>query len=162
MTSTRRSFLRATVVGATLAFAGCGGGSGERMTDADATVRVRSHGSYGDILVGPEGHTLYLFDKDETDQSNCTGGCAENWPPLTVEGEPTKTDRVSASLSTFEREDGSRQVAVAGHPLYYFAPDEQPGDAKGQGVNDVWWVVAPDGSAVTEAATETETDDGYY
>jgi len=58
-------------------------------------------------------------------------------------------DGVSAELTTFEREDGSTQVAADGWPLYYFAPDEAPGDAKGQGVNDVWWVLAPDGTPVT-------------
>ena len=36
-------------------------------------------------------------------------------------------------------------------PLYYFASDAKPSDTKGQGLNKVWWVVAPDGSLVKSA-----------
>ncbi|MFB6096505.1 MAG: hypothetical protein ABEJ74_03865 [Haloferacaceae archaeon] len=120
-----------------------GGGMG-------ATVRTRSHPEYGAILTDADGMTLYMFEKDTKDDpaSACTGGCASNWPPLTVDGEPTKDESVTASLSTFERESGETHVAAAGWPLYYYAPDSQPGDAKGQGVGDVWWVLAPDGSPI--------------
>ncbi|MFC7215327.1 hypothetical protein ACFQO4_14715 [Saliphagus sp. GCM10025334] len=130
------------------------GNENENETDdegeSDTTVRVRSHPDHGDILVGPEGLTLYNFDQDTQDEmaSTCYDGCAEAWPPLTVEGdgEPTAGDGVSATLTTFERDDGTMQVAADGWPLYYFASDEEPGDANGQGVNDVWWVLAPDGT----------------
>ncbi|USZ73313.1 COG4315 family predicted lipoprotein [Natronosalvus halobius] len=137
------------------------GGSG-------ATVRVRSHPDLGDILVGPEGLTLYNFDQDTQDEmaSTCYEGCAEAWPPLTVEGEPTTGDGVSATLTTFERDDGETQVATDGWPLYYFASDEEPGDVNGQGVNDVWWVLAPDGTPVrpdddgdSDGDTSNGTDD---
>lgn len=123
-------------------------------TDAsNPTVQVRSHEELGDVLVGPEGMTLYNFDRDEqgAGESTCYDGCAESWPPLTVGGEPTVGDDVTAEITTFEREDGSTQVAANGWPLYYFAPDERPGDANGQGANDVWWVLRPDGSPVRGA-----------
>jgi len=52
-----------------------------------------------------------------------------------------------------EREGGEVQVAAAGWPLYYFADDGNPGDVAGQGVNDVRWVLAPDGSPIKSDAS---------
>lgn len=131
---------------------------------ASQTVEVRTHDQYGDILVDSDGMTLYMFDSDTqgAGASTCSGECARNWPPLTTDGTPTAGDGVSAALSTFERENGDTQVAVAGWPLYYFAGDEAPGDANGQGLNDVWWVLAADGTPRRggTATTATATDDG--
>jgi predicted lipoprotein with Yx(FWY)xxD motif len=124
------------------------------------TVQVFSHPDLGDILVGPDQLTLYMFESDTEGESmsTCYNGCAETWPPLTVTGEPATGDEVTAQLATFERETGETQVMAGGWPLYYFAPDEQPGDATGQGVNDVWWVLSPDGTPIK--ATATTTTDG--
>lgn len=175
MPHTRRRLLATAAVGS-VGLAGCiggddgtgdgnGGGATATPTSMDgspATVRVRSHASLADILVDAEGMTLYMFDNDEqgAGASTCTGGCADAWPPLTVDGDPTAGDDVSATLSTFERGDGSTQVAAAGWPLYYFASDSEPGDAKGQGSNGVWWVLSPDGTPMRESATATPTDGG--
>ncbi|NHN40188.1 hypothetical protein G9C85_00875 [Halorubellus sp. JP-L1] len=102
--------------------------------------------------------TLYMFDNDEkgSESSTCSGDCASNWPPLTVEGDPVAGDGVTAELTTFSRDDESTQVAAAGWPLYYFAPDESPGDAEGQGVGDVWWVLRPDGTPVKPSTSGPE------
>lgn len=160
MRHTRRAVLGAA---ATASIAGCiGGDDGEQADDGgkdddeSATVGVRTHGELGEILVGPEGLTLYMFDPDTQGEgtSACSGDCAEAWPPLTIAGSPTASADVSAGLSTFEREDGSTQVAANGWPLYYFANDESPGDANGQGINGVWWVLRPDGTPV-RADTDT-------
>lgn len=126
------------------------------------TVQVRTHADLGEILAGPEGFTLYMFDQDTRGEgaSSCHGGCADAWPPLTIEGEPTSGADVAAELETFERGDGALQVTANGWPLYYFASDESPGDAKGQGVNDVWWVLDPGGVPVTGAGTPTPTSRG--
>ncbi len=126
------------------------------------SVRVSSHDEHGDILTDAHGNTLYLFTNDSGGESACYDSCAEAWPPLAVDGEPTAGDGVSADLGTTERDDGSTQVTAAGHPLYYFASDEEPGDATGQGVNDVWYVLAPDGSQIggTMATTTTASDGG--
>ena len=37
---------------------------------------------------------------------------------------------------------------VYGYPLYYYAKDEKPGDVKGQGVGDVWYVISASGEMV--------------
>lgn len=182
MVTSRRVFL--ATVASTTVLAGCTGGGGqptdtptasptptEASTDSptptdaagsDATVQVASHPEYDDILVDAAGMTLYVFDRDtEGDGSSvCTGDCADAWPPLTVTGEPTAGAGVTASLSTFERESGETQVAAGGWPLYYFNSDGEPGDAEGQGVGDVWWVVAPDGTPRRPETTATPTPTG--
>ena len=128
---------------------------------AGPSVRVAAHPDLGEILVGPDGMTLYMFDSDTrgAGASTCEGGCAEAWPPLVTTEDPTAGAGVTATLSTFEREPGERQVAAAGWPLYYFARDEAPGDATGQGAGGVWWVLGPDGTPIRsdETATPEET-----
>lgn len=125
-------------------------GMGDGDDEDDATIQVRERDEHGEILVGPDGMTLYNFDGDTQgdEESTCYDDCADNWPPVTVDEEPIAGEDVDADLATFEREDGEVQVVANGWPLYYFAPDEEPGDATGQGVNDVWWVMTPDGTPV--------------
>lgn len=132
---------------------GTGTGTGTTGTGS-ATVAVRSF-DVGDALVDAEGLTLYMFDNDTQGEaaSTCTGGCLDNWPALTVEGEAMAGDGVTAELTTFERDDGDTQVAANGWPLYYFAGDSAAGDTNGQGVGDVWFVVGADGEAIESAAS---------
>jgi len=129
-----------------------------------ATVAVASS-DLGDILVGADGMTLYLFDNDTDGASNCTGGCLANWPPLVAQ-DPVAGDGIDAPLATFEREDtGDQQVTVNGQPLYHWAGDSEPGDVTGHGVGEVWWAVTPAGEAVaadagTAASAGGSSDDG--
>jgi len=89
------------------------------------------------ILADASGRTLYTFDKDADNKSNCNGACATNWPPYLVrEGE-----RTPATFSVITRDDGARQYALNGKPLYFFAADAQAGDAKGDGKGGAWHVV---------------------
>ncbi|HUM18196.1 MAG TPA: hypothetical protein VL086_21070, partial [Candidatus Nitrosotalea sp.] len=37
--------------------------------------------SAGEVLTDAQGMTLYTYDKDTAGKSNCTGECAEYWPP---------------------------------------------------------------------------------
>jgi predicted lipoprotein with Yx(FWY)xxD motif len=114
---------------------------------ADATVAVEES-DLGQIVVDAEGRTLYVFFADTGSDSTCYDDCEASWPPLTVEGEPVGGDGIDGPLGTTEREDGSLQVTLDGHPLYYFAGDETAGDTNGQGLSDVWWVVSPEGEAL--------------
>ena len=114
---------------------------------ADATVQL-ADSDLGQILVASDGMTLYLFEADEGDTSTCYDDCAATWPAL-VDDAPTAGDGVDESLlGTTERDDGDVQVTYAGHPLYFYAPDEAPGDTLGQEVGDVWFVVDAEGAAV--------------
>jgi predicted lipoprotein with Yx(FWY)xxD motif len=95
--------------------------------------------SKGKALVDVNGMTLYVFDRDASGKSSCNGQCATNWPPLIAD-----TDAQSAgSFSFVTRDDGRKQWAYKGKPLYTFSKDKNPGDATGDGVNNVWHVAAP-------------------
>jgi predicted lipoprotein with Yx(FWY)xxD motif len=121
---------------------------GQPEEPAEATVAVEDS-DLGEIVVDAEGRTLYVFLADEGSESTCYDECEASWPPLTVEGDPVPGDGVDASLlGTTEREDGSTQVTLDGHPLYFFAADETPDDMNGQGVGDVWYVASPSGEAI--------------
>jgi predicted lipoprotein with Yx(FWY)xxD motif len=106
----------------------------------------------GKILVDGEGHALYLFEADKSTQSTCAGTCAKAWPPVTTSGKPAAANGADATkLGTSSRSDGKTQVTYGGHPLYYYAEDQKPGDMKGQGSKAFgadWYVVGPGGAKV--------------
>jgi predicted lipoprotein with Yx(FWY)xxD motif len=93
------------------------------------------------VLVGPNGMTLYTFDKDAagSGKSVCNGPCATNWPPLMA----SATDQASGDFTVITRDDGSKQWAVKGKPVYYWIKDNKPGDKTGDGVNKVWQTAKP-------------------
>jgi predicted lipoprotein with Yx(FWY)xxD motif len=93
------------------------------------------------VLVGPNGMTLYTFDKDTADsgKSVCNGPCATNWPPLMA----AESDKAAGDYSVITRDDGKKQWAVKGKPLYYWVKDTKPGDKTGDGFNKVWQVAKP-------------------
>ena len=41
------------------------------------------------------------------------------------------------------RDDGGKQWAYKGKPLYAWSKDAKPGDVTGDGVNNVWHIAAP-------------------
>ncbi len=93
------------------------------------------------VLTGKNGMTLYTFDRDTagSGKSVCNGPCATNWPPLFAE------DNASASgdWSIVTRDDGKKQYAYKGKPLYYWVKDAKPGDRTGDGFNNVWRLAKP-------------------
>jgi predicted lipoprotein with Yx(FWY)xxD motif len=152
---------------AALAVAGCGGGGNNATASSSppktvsgkaATVGVENS-SLGKILDDSKGDTLYLFKKDSSTTSTCTGACASAWPPLRVSGKPVAGTGASASmLGTSPRSDGKPQVTYNGHPVYTFTGDQSPGDTSGQGVNAFgarWYAVSPAGNQVTGTASSS-------
>ena len=112
-------------------------------------VRIAEHETYGPYLTDAEGQSLYLFLNDAPYTSNCTGDCAENWPPLTTETSPLPGEGVEiVRLGTIEREGGARQITYDGWPLYTFAGDENSGNVAGQGVGEAWYLVSPEGEPI--------------
>jgi predicted lipoprotein with Yx(FWY)xxD motif len=103
----------------------------------------------GKALVNSEGFAVYLFTKDSDGVSACAGACAEAWPPVVAEGEPTAGDGVDAAkLGTITRDDGVVQATYNGHPLYIYAADTAAGQTNGQGSGGVWFLVDAAGDAV--------------
>ncbi len=128
------------------------GGSATTSPSGVATVSATSS-KVGTILVDGSGRTLYVFDKDQPNQSACSGGCAAAWPVDKSSGAPKAGSGAQASmLGTIQRSDGSTQVTYNKHPLYYYSGDTQAGQQNGQGLNAFgakWFVVAPSGNQVT-------------
>jgi predicted lipoprotein with Yx(FWY)xxD motif len=106
----------------------------------------------GRVAVDTHGRTLYLFEKDKHGRSSCSGLCAGYWPPLLTHGKPVALKGVKRSLlGTIRRSDGTRQVTLAGHPLYLYAGDSKRGQTSGEGLTDFgarWDAVSPSGKKI--------------
>lgn len=110
---------------------------------AAATVEIKSKDGIGTYLTDENGMTLYLFKKDAPDKSACAGPCVDKWPLFSAENVTVPDGVKAADFGMITREDGKKQTTYKGLPLYYFYKDAKAGDTTGQGVNNVWYVVAP-------------------
>ncbi|HEX6033815.1 MAG TPA: hypothetical protein VFY83_05240 [Anaerolineales bacterium] len=118
-----------------------------------ATVNLSEVGTFGQALVDGQGRSLYLFTNDTQNSgtSSCTGECLVEWPPLLTDGDPVAGEGVDATkLGTITLPDGTTQVTYNGWPLYYFHEDVAAGDANGQGVGGVWFLVSPTGEMIEQ------------
>jgi predicted lipoprotein with Yx(FWY)xxD motif len=93
----------------------------------------------GNALVDAAGMTLYTFDRDPPGKSACNAQCAANWPPLVA---PAGAKR-AGDYTILARDDGRRQWAYKGKPLYVWSKDEKPGDQGGEAFDNVWRVARP-------------------
>lgn len=106
---------------------------------AQADPAMVAETAKGQTLVDAAGMTLYTFDKDADGKSACNGGCAANWPPLMAEDGAM----AEGAWSVITRDDGAKQWAYDGKPLYTWVKDTKPGDVTGDGFNGVWHVAQP-------------------
>ncbi len=108
---------------------------------------------YGDVLFNQDGQVVYAFQNDTKNTSNCSGECADFWPPVLSTDAPTAGKGVDAAkLGTITRADGAKQVTYNGWPLYYM--DEPAGGIHCQAMNmhgGLWWVVDAKGDPVKSA-----------
>jgi predicted lipoprotein with Yx(FWY)xxD motif len=88
------------------------------------------------MLTGPTGLTLYTFDPDADGKSTCNGPCAVKWPPLV----PAADAKPVGAFTIIIRDDGTKQWAYKGKPLYYFQNDKDVMDETGDGVAGKWHV----------------------
>jgi predicted lipoprotein with Yx(FWY)xxD motif len=93
----------------------------------------------GKVLVDLNGMTLYASDRDTGGKSRCNAQCTVSWLPLIADTDA----QASGSFSFITRDDGRKQWAYKGKPLYSWAKDKKPGDATGDGMNNVWHVASP-------------------
>ena len=106
---------------------------------AGALVSTKTDPAKGQYLVANNGMTIYVFDEDIKNKSNCNGGCATAWPPyMAVTGA-----KLPANLIVIKRDDGSSQYAYKGQPVYFYFQDKQVGDTTGDGVGGTWHLVKP-------------------
>ncbi len=139
-----------------LLLAGCSTGGASTASPASASgaptavvVTAVQNVTYGPVLTGPTGRSLYVrvgVGTGNTPQT-CTGACLTSWPALlvTAGGSVTAGEHVPAgTLSTVIRaDDNSTQVTYMGLPLYYFTGDAGPGDVTGYGVDGFLLATAP-------------------
>lgn len=110
------------------------------LAGSDAPARFE-----GGVLVSPAGMTLYTFDRDVVAtakgaaRSACAAQCAERWPPFTAGADAKR----AGDFTVIERDDGTRQWAYKGKPLYRWSKDATPGDKAGDGVDNLWRAARP-------------------
>ncbi len=150
-----------------LFLAACGGSPGTSPTTAGlaptsdastpgtsaAAELTTATSSAGEIVVDGKGMSVYFFTTDVKDsgKSACEGPCVAAWPAVTTTSDSPAVDGVTGTVGTITAAGGQKQVTLNGLPLYYFAQDTEPGDIKGQGVNDVWHLASPDGEMIKKA-----------
>ncbi|WP_284741257.1 COG4315 family predicted lipoprotein [Amycolatopsis sp. RTGN1] len=104
----------------------------------------------GLMLVDGTGYTIYRYDRDSTNpsRSNCNDACAAKWIPVKTGG-PAPIDVDQSLIGQITRDDGTQQATLAGWPLYHFVGDSEPADTSGQGADQAWYPIAPDGKKIT-------------
>ena len=107
----------------------------------DNIYLVKTDPAKGSYLADFNGTALYIYDKDTTGISTCTGGCAKAWPPYTSGAVAEGT--LPTGVTVIARADGSKQFAWQGKPLYYYSGDKNPGDVTGDGIAGVWHLAKP-------------------
>ncbi len=93
----------------------------------------------GGMLVNAKGMTLYTFDRDVagSGKSVCNGDCAKKWPPMMA----ATADQSVGDLAVISRDDGQKQWAYKGKPLYTWPEDQEPGEKYGDDYLKVWHIV---------------------
>jgi len=130
----RRSLVILAAI-AIVAIAGCSTyGSGSSVAAPPTKVM-------DSVLTNSAGMTLYTFDKDAvgSGKSACNGPCATNWPPLLAAADA----KPSGDYTIITRDDGAKQWAYKGKPLYRWVKDQKPGDRSGDGFNNAWRLARP-------------------
>jgi len=156
---------RTLVIGAVAVLASSAAAhAGVQRSHSTAVVKTAFNKKLGKtILVDGAGRTLYMFTSDLkgkdtvcTPQGPYGAECPAIWPPLTSTAAPRAGSGVKASLlGVYTRVDGKRQVTYNRHPLFYYRGDvntppgdKKPGDVRGQGFVQEWYVLAPDGKPI--------------
>lgn len=117
-------------------------------SDSGKTLSLSTNDELGTYLVGPNGHTLYLFEKDSGTTSACAADpCKATWPALTATDVPAVGDGVDSTLVSSASGQVSDQVVYNGHLLYYFKGDAKPGDTNGIGIPE-WYPVDGSGNKI--------------
>lgn len=103
-----------------------------------AGVQARKADSGTVVLADAKGMTLYTSGRDTEGKSTCNGQCLMNWPALGAAADA----KSMGDWTVVTRDDGSKQWAYKGKPLYTFAKDAKAGDTAGEGMGSNNWHVA--------------------
>jgi predicted lipoprotein with Yx(FWY)xxD motif len=126
----------------------------QQPTAADGPASLKVGPSrLGPIVVDASGRTLYFFVQDKPRRALCTSdylNCTTSWPPLMTSGRPHGEASVKTRLigSIDRAKPTGSQVTYNHRPLYRYIEDAHPGDVKGQGMYDYWYVLSPSGRPI--------------
>lgn len=138
-----KSFL--SVATAMIVIVACSKSDDNDTPQTKANIQLTSNSTLGKYLTDSVGKTLYFFSNDANGSSVCTGGCLAAWPVFyTANTTLGDTSLHAADFGVITRADGSKQTTYKGWPLYYYTPDANAGDVKGEAVNNVWYVAKTD------------------
>jgi predicted lipoprotein with Yx(FWY)xxD motif len=117
----------------------------ENASAFNYSISLYQNVTLGEFLVDPKGTALYYFTRDEPGKgtSNCADACLKLWQPFYTSALTIEPGLNQSDFSIFTRADGRMQIAFMGWPLYSYAKDASPGEAKGQGFNGVWFIIDP-------------------
>ncbi|MET7479829.1 hypothetical protein ABZT17_36470 [Streptomyces sp. NPDC005648] len=118
------------------------GGTGHMVSTNMLMSKTMS--GMGAVVTDAQGFTLYRYGKDQVNMSMCTGTCAETWMPVMADGTPQGMG-VQAEVGVLTRDDGMKQITLAGWPLYRYMGDTKAGEMNGQGKEGAWFAVTPAG-----------------
>lgn len=106
------------------------------MAQAAAPVKTA-----GGMLVNTSGMTLYTFDNDVagSGKSACNGPCAVVWPVVAAAADA----KPEGDMTIITRDDGTKQWAYKGKPVYLYKSDVKAGDMAGDNFKNVWHVIKP-------------------
>jgi predicted lipoprotein with Yx(FWY)xxD motif/plastocyanin len=112
----------------------------------------------GDFLSDSNGRTFYYFTKDVANPNSCTDACLTNWPVYYSDSLMIPAEFNAADFGVNVRPDGTKQTTYKGWPLYYFANDVHAGDAKGEAIGSIWYIIKPSNGI----SMGTQTELGNY
>ena len=120
--------------------------------NGEYAVSLVTNEDFGSYLVNDTGFAIYYyFDDPGNGTSICYGDCLESWPAFYAENITVPESLNASDFTEVVRTDGAKQTAYKGWPLYFYSEDTEPGDLKGQGANDAWFLLIPDEFVIIEA-----------
>lgn len=119
--------------------------STNKKTNSDIySISIYNSSNLSEFLVDGNGTALYYFKGDLRGSGIiCTGACLEQWRPFYTPVIIVMPGLNQSDFTTFTGAIGIKQIAYKGWPLYHYANDTMPGDAKGQGFDGAWFVIDP-------------------
>ncbi len=134
---------------------------------SNGALATRDISNVGKVLVDPTGKTLYTAAQEAGGKILCTGSCLAIWVPVTSSADVAAPSGVPGTIASMKRSDnGQTQLTYNGAPVYTFAEDMSPGDAKGNNAKDsfgsnhfTWHAVVVSG-APSASSAPTSSDNG--
>ena len=111
------------------------------------TLYVSNNNEFGDYLTDTNGRALYSSNKDfvgtadSKPVSNSKDSSLVFWKVFYLDDIITSSPLRRRDFSTLNRPGGQNQLVYKGSPLYFYINDLEPGDVKGEGMNNNFFTI---------------------